>query len=117
MRGTYWGDTQYCDANVVYVVWVRMLTCDTGCWIKKEYPVQQIALEYAFLFLATFVNIVLYIPIAAVVSGKVTVTGFKFHLVQTRETMSLGTVGPDNSDDILSGHARANKRVALKMLW
>ena len=49
----------------------------SGCWIKDRYPVQQILLEYVFLFTAALVNFLLYIPLAAVISGRVVFDGLR----------------------------------------
>lgn len=71
---------------------------------------QQILLEYIFLFLAAFVNILLYIPLAAVVSGKVTVEGWRIQLTKAEDNMFFSS----NDAARLSGYS---KRVAIRMLW
>lgn len=53
----YWGDTTY---------W---------CWIRSTYPVQQIVLDYVFMWATAFMNIILYIPLALVIKGKLSVEG------------------------------------------
>ncbi|KLO07591.1 hypothetical protein SCHPADRAFT_945165 [Schizopora paradoxa] len=57
MHEDYWGDTTY---------W---------CWIRSAYPVQQIVLDYAFMWTAAFMNIILYIPLALVIKGKLSIEG------------------------------------------
>ena len=58
-----------------------------GCWIKDTYPVQQIVLEYVFLFTAALVNFLLYIPLAAVISGKVVFDGLRPHWAGSNGTV------------------------------
>jgi len=68
---TYWGNTQY---------W---------CWITKDYPVQQIALDYVFMWTTAFVNIILYIPLALVIKGVVVVEGWRFKLADKRDRLDV----------------------------
>ncbi|KAK7059068.1 hypothetical protein VNI00_001692 [Paramarasmius palmivorus] len=49
----YYGNTQY---------W---------CWITEEFPEERIALEYFWLWLAAFVNLICYVLIAMVVKGYI----------------------------------------------
>ncbi|KII93804.1 hypothetical protein PLICRDRAFT_405927 [Plicaturopsis crispa FD-325 SS-3] len=64
---TYYGDTQY---------W---------CWITTRYHVQQIVLEYLWMWLAAFFNIIIYIFLALVVRGFITVDGSKIRIPNKRE--------------------------------
>ena len=60
-----------------------------GCWIRSEYPVQQIALDYVFMWVTAFVNIILYVPLALVIEGKITVNGSKIHLRRKDEKSDI----------------------------
>jgi len=58
----YYGNTQY---------W---------CWITKDFSKQRIALEYFWLWLAAFGNIIIYASLFLVVKGIIVVRGSKIHL-------------------------------------
>lgn len=62
----YYGDTQY---------W---------CWITSDYPVQRIVLEYLWMWITAFANIILYIPmaLALVYDATVAVNGWHVRIVK-----------------------------------
>lgn len=50
---------------------------------------QQIALDYVFMWTTAFVNIILYIPLALVIKGVVVVEGWKFKLADKRDRLDV----------------------------
>jgi len=63
----YFGDTQY---------W---------CWITGNYPVERIALEYFWLWMSAFLNIVIYIFLALIIKGVLVVENGKIRLLRNHE--------------------------------
>ncbi|KAJ3491057.1 hypothetical protein NLI96_g991 [Meripilus lineatus] len=86
----YYGDTQY---------W---------CWITQAYPGQRIALEYFWMWMAAFMNILLYIPITLVLKGFMTVSGWRVRFLSRSERRHVSQAAIDR-DDI--------DHIAVKMLF
>lgn len=86
----YYGNTQY---------W---------CWITSAYPAQRIALEYFWMWFTSLLNIVLYVPIALVLKGIITVRGFHVRLLSQAERRRT-------SVEAVSGR-EISSHIALKMI-
>lgn len=86
---------------------VAALIMNTGCWITQNYPGQRIGLEYLWMWMAAFLNILLYIPITLVLKRFITVTGWRFRFLSNaeRRRVSQSSIDRDHIDHI-----------ALKML-
>lgn len=52
----------------------------TGCWITEDYGKQRIGLEYLWLWVAAFGNIIIYVFLALVFKGIIVVGGEKFQM-------------------------------------
>lgn len=66
--GRYYGNTRY---------W---------CWITAEYEEERIGLEYAWLYIAAFFNLIVYAFLALVIRGILVVNGFKIRYHRRRQT-------------------------------
>jgi len=86
----YYGNTQY---------W---------CWITSQYPAQRIALEYFWMWFTALLNIVLYVPIALVLKGIITVRGIHVRLLSRTERRRT-------SVEAVSGR-EISSHIALKMI-
>jgi len=53
--------------------------CLAGCWITKDFSKQRIALEYFWLWLAAFGNIIIYASLFLVVKGDSYVLVLSYH--------------------------------------
>jgi hypothetical protein len=58
------------------------------CWITPHFSVQRIILEYFWLYLACFVNIVVYVFLFLVVKGVVVVQGGKIHIPPKKDRVA-----------------------------
>ena len=69
----------------------------TGCWITDNYQLERIALEYFWLWLAAFFNILIYVFLALVIKGIVVVENGRICLrrgyerTTSRFTSGIGT--------------------------
>jgi hypothetical protein len=52
----------------------------TGCWITDHYQLERIALEYFWVWLAAFLNILIYIFLALVINGVVVLESGRIYL-------------------------------------
>ncbi|THH33508.1 hypothetical protein EUX98_g642 [Antrodiella citrinella] len=86
----YYGNTQY---------W---------CWITSAYPVQRIALEYAWMWTAALTNIVLYIPIVLVMKGFISASGGRLKVLRRSDSIRAINISESN---------QAIDNLATKMLW
>ncbi|KAL5495464.1 hypothetical protein ACEPAI_927 [Sanghuangporus weigelae] len=89
----YWSDTQY---------W---------CWISKPYKLQQYLLDYAFMWTTAFANIILYIPMALVIKGIITVNGWKVRYRRAKERKHIST------QSSVTSNGRGVDKVASQMLF
>jgi hypothetical protein len=79
----------------------QVLTARPGCWISADFPVQRMALDYAWMFVAALFNIVAYVPLYLVLKGYVAFDGWRvYRPSKVVDKMTL----------------RHSNRVALKML-
>ncbi|KIK70868.1 hypothetical protein GYMLUDRAFT_148385 [Collybiopsis luxurians FD-317 M1] len=94
----YYGNTQY---------W---------CWITSSYGFERIALEYFWMWLAAFINLLCYGIMALVVKGALVADGTRFRYIgrKSRRKHSLGMLNSVN----LTGADRAETNaIALHMLF
>ena len=85
----------------------HQLISSSGCWITQAYPGQRIALEYFWMWMAAFMNILLYIPITLVLKGFMTVSGWRVKFLSRSERRHVSQAAIDR-DDI--------DHIAVKML-
>ncbi|KAJ4486000.1 hypothetical protein J3R30DRAFT_3819194, partial [Lentinula aciculospora] len=96
----YYGDTQY---------W---------CWITGHYGFERIALEYFWLWLAAFINLVCYGIMALVVKGVLIVEGVRFRFLGWKGHVSQNGFGMLNNIDKLTGADRIHANaIAMRMLF
>jgi len=88
----YYGDTQY---------W---------CWITSDYPDERIALEYLWLFVAAFANIIIYVFLALVIKGVIVVERFRVRF-PTRDEQTMRSRVSDHR----SGSEQTN--IGLQLLY
>ncbi|KAF8898861.1 hypothetical protein BD779DRAFT_1485889 [Infundibulicybe gibba] len=94
VHGTnYYGPTQY---------W---------CWITEAYPGERLGLEYIWLYLAGFVNLICYAAIALVIKGILIMDGGRFRL-QTRLERELNDFALNNRNE----RTKSNS-IAMQMLF
>ncbi|KAE9408213.1 hypothetical protein BT96DRAFT_1013670 [Gymnopus androsaceus JB14] len=86
------------------------------CWITGDYSFERIALEYLWLWLAAFVNLVCYGIMALVVKGVLLVDGARFRYLgwkgQTKTSLGASNDGNSNGPDRVESNA-----IAMHMLF
>lgn len=80
----------------------------SGCWITSSYPAQRIALEYAWMWMAALINIILYIPITLVLKGFISGSGGRLKVLRRSDGIRAIDVSDSN---------QAIDQLATKMLW
>ncbi|PBK92946.1 hypothetical protein ARMGADRAFT_1080148 [Armillaria gallica] len=85
------------------------------CWITTGYRIEQIALEYGWVWFAACVNIMCYAMIALVLKGIVLVDGYKIRL---RRKSDASGVDSDIDGKIGMNHSiQRSNAIAMQMLF
>ncbi|KAK0228900.1 hypothetical protein IW262DRAFT_1456114 [Armillaria fumosa] len=85
------------------------------CWITPEYRIEQIALEYGWVWFAASVNIMCYAMIALVLKGILLVDGFKIRLRRRSDTSGVNS---DFDGKIGMSHSvQRSNAIAMQMLF
>ncbi|PAV21999.1 hypothetical protein PNOK_0195600 [Pyrrhoderma noxium] len=88
----YWGDTAF---------W---------CWITKRYHLQQYLLDYLFMWLTAFANIILYVPLCLVLKGIISVNGLHVKYRRKENRQHITTQGSHTS-------GKGVDSIAMQMLF
>ena len=80
-----------------------------GCWITSHYPGERIGLEYAWMWVAALVDIFVYISLALVVTGYVTVNGGKIRITTGEERVPMSLTSSRGSAGSREGTTMATK--------
>lgn len=80
------------------------------CWITKRYHLQQYLLDYLFMWVTAFANIVLYVPLCLVLKGIITVNGLHVKYKRKENRQHITTQGSQNS-------GKGVDSIAMQMLF
>ncbi|KAJ4002428.1 hypothetical protein F5050DRAFT_17484 [Lentinula boryana] len=87
------------------------------CWITSRYGFQRIALEYFWLWLAAFINLVCYGIMALVVKGVVVVDGTRFRFIGWKGSSQNGVGSFSKVDKLTGADAIQSNAIAMRMLF
>ena len=81
-----------------------------GCWITAHYLTQRITLEYLWLWMTAFVDLIVYAFLALVVKGFIVVNGSSIHITTGEERVQKqfassqqGSSGKDTGKSVALG--------------
>lgn len=80
----------------------HIINCLLGCWITEPYQTERIVFGYLWLWLACFVNIVIYVPVALSLRGNLEVNGYRLHLVKKDRSEAGKTMRVRKDVDVIA---------------
>jgi hypothetical protein len=83
-----------------------------GCWITARYPSQRIALEYLWLWIAAFVDLIVYASLALILKGFVVVNKGSIHFTTSEERVQRQFMTSQSTT-----RRRDSNSVAMRLLF
>lgn len=86
-----------------------------GCWITAHYSAERIGLEYLWLWIAAFVDIIVYVFLALVVKGFIIVNGGKMRIATGDDRVQRAFTSSSRSHS--GGASRDHQAIATSLLF
>ena len=89
---------------------IYWIIVNIGCWITARYPSQRIALEYLWLWITAFVDLVVYASLALILKGFVIVNRGSIHFTTSEDRLQSQFTSTQST-------SRRQDSVAMRLLF